>query len=177
MIQHLLHHFCVTTNRNTLVIIVEVIIIINQTYWKTLYNKSRQFSTWSTPLLFSIPFDQLLIDISTNQRNSLFFQIIRFFTCHFLTLLIDFSHSFLWRSNTPHFAKCIHIKWQVVHMAFVISNRTISITIKISKLLHIVPNFLIRSVENMSAIYMNLNTIYFFSIDVTCNMISFFNYC
>ena len=39
----------------------------------------------------------------------------------------------------------------------------------------LIPNILIRSMENMSTILMNLNSFLFTSIDITRDMISFFN--
>ena len=38
-----------------------------------------------------------------------------------------------------------------------------------------IPNLLVRSMENMSSILMNLNSFLFTSIDITRDMISFFN--
>ena len=51
----------------------------------------------------------------------------------------------------------------------------VCVTVKLSKLIYIVPNLLVRSMEYMGTILMNLNSFLFTSINITRDMISFFN--
>src|SRR5699024_2146033 len=81
-----------------------------------------------------------------------------------------------WCPYPPHLAKSIHIKWEVVHFTLVVSYWTICISIEFCKLVYIIPHFLIRCMENMGSILMHLNAIYFLSVDITSNMVSFFNH-
>ena len=63
----------VTTNGHALIAIVKVVIIIGITHREAANNESRQFCTWTAPLLFSVSLDEFLIDIGTNEGNSLLF--------------------------------------------------------------------------------------------------------
>lgn len=79
------------------------------------------------------------------------------------------------RYNSPEFIKGIHIKRKVINLTLIVCNRRIGITVKLCKLIYIIPDLLIRSMEDMSTILMNLNSFLFTSIDITRDMISFFN--
>ena len=61
-------------------------------------------------------------------------------------------------------------------MTLVVSNWAVSITIKFSKLVYIFPNLLVRSVENMSTVLVNLNAIDFLGIDIPGNVVTLFDY-
>ena len=63
---------------NTLVSVVEIVVIKNEADRKTPNNKSRQLITWSSPLFLCIAFYQTLIDIAPDKQQRLFLQITRF---------------------------------------------------------------------------------------------------
>ena len=56
-----------TTDRYPLETIVEIVIIVNETYWQALDNKGRQFAAFAAPLFLGITFNQYLVDILTYQ--------------------------------------------------------------------------------------------------------------
>ena len=60
-----INQFIITTDRNTLEAIVEIVIIVNETYWQALDNKGRQFAAFAAPLFLGITFNQYLVDILT----------------------------------------------------------------------------------------------------------------
>ncbi len=90
------------------------------------------------------------------------------------TLLCNFASASA-GVTTPKFVKGIHVKWKVVNFTFVVGDWCVCIAVELRKLIDIIPNFFFRSMENMRAIFMDLNTFYFFGIDVTCNVVSFFD--
>ena len=47
--------------------------------------------------------------------------------------------------------------------------------VKISKLIHKLPNFFIRGMKNMRAVLMDLDPRYFFSINISGEMVAFFD--
>ena len=67
IVEQLLYHLRIATDRNSLISVVKVIVIISKTQWKPPDNKSRKLLTVPPPLLFRIAFDQLLIDILPDQ--------------------------------------------------------------------------------------------------------------
>ena len=174
--QHLFNDLRVAAHWNALVQIIEVVVIVSQSNWQTPNDKSRQLSCLLTPLLFGIALDQLFIDIATDQRNSLFFQVLRLFAIHFSSLLIDLSHCFFRCSNSPHLIKGVHVEWQVVHFSFVVGHWRICVAVEFRKLINVFPDCLIRSMEDMGTVFMYLDAINLFSIDITSNMAAFFNY-
>ena len=66
-IQQICNHLRITTNRNTLIKCIEIVVIKSQTNWKALNNKRWQLFTIAPPLLFSVAFDKFLIDITTHK--------------------------------------------------------------------------------------------------------------
>ena len=44
--------------------------------------------------------------------------------------------------------------------------------IELSKLIHIIPHMLQRRMENMSAIHVNINIVFAFTVQITCYMIT-----
>ena len=70
--------------------------------------------------------------------------------------------------------KGIHIKRHIIKFMMKPCNRTIHIIIKLCKLIYIVPNSLIGSMENMCTILVNGNAIHNFGINIPTDMIPFF---
>ena len=121
-VKHIFNHFCIPSNRYTLIQRIKIIVVKCQTYRQAFNNKSWQFFTFSSPLLFSISLYKFFINISSNQTYCLFFQIFRF-TFNFFTLFINFCSSFLGSYHTPHFIKCIHVERQRVKLTLIVCNR------------------------------------------------------
>lgn len=155
---------------------------------KTIRYLGRKFSTFSTPLFLCIHFYEFLINIRPDQRNCLFLKVFRdkiferntslirhILKCNFF-LFFDFSFCLFWSGNTPHFFKCVHIKRQRIEFAIVISHRTINVTIKRGKLVHILPNLFVIGMENMRTVFIHIYTINILGINISGYMITFFNY-
>ena len=70
--KHLFNHRHVPFYRYPLMRMIEVIVIKDVPYRKSLYYKYLKFSTFSSPLFLSISLNQLLIDIRADQRYGLF---------------------------------------------------------------------------------------------------------
>ena len=64
-IKHFFDNLCVTTNRNTLIAVIEVVVIECKAEWKTLNDKCRKVFAVTLPLLFCVALDKLLINIFT----------------------------------------------------------------------------------------------------------------
>ena len=164
--------YIISPDGNALITVIEIIIVKRIAYRQAFDNESRKFCATPSPLFFRVPFNQLRINVRTNKGYGLFFQILRFRNPRFLTLLGNLGSRLLRRDDTPHLSKGIHIKRQVVQFTFIIRYRRIDIIIEFHKLVHIIPNFLIRSMENMSPIFMNPDTFLFFAIHIATHMIT-----
>lgn len=63
----------VTANRNSLVQIIEIVIIIGIAHRKSLDDKSRKCCAVSSPLFFCVAFYQFFIDLAAYQADGLLF--------------------------------------------------------------------------------------------------------
>ena len=102
--------------------IVKVVVVVSQADWQAANDESRQISRLLAPLLFGVALNQLLVNVTANQRYGLFFQVSRLLARHFLPLLVNFSLSFGRRLDSPHLGKGVHIKGEVVNFTVEISD-------------------------------------------------------
>ena len=108
-LKHVLHHLCISTNRDSLVKSVEVVVIKCQAHRQTFNNERRQILAVTPPLFLRVALDQLFVNVSTDKTNRLLFQILRL-AYDFLALLVNLSLSLFRCHNAPHFIERIHIK-------------------------------------------------------------------
>ena len=74
--KHFFHDRSIAADRDSLISVIEIVIIVNKSEWQTFDNKCRKFCTLSSPLFLCITLDQLLIDISSTKKKCLFLQIL-----------------------------------------------------------------------------------------------------
>ena len=103
------NHLRVTTDWDSLVQSIEVVIIEGQPHGKALDDEGGQIFAVTPPLLFGVTLYKFLVDISTDQANGLLLQILRL-SSYLFPLLVDLGLRVLWRHYTPHLIKGIHIK-------------------------------------------------------------------
>ena len=68
------NQFVVATYRDALILVVEVIVVEDESYWQALDDEGRQVGTLTPPLLLGITFDESLVDIFTDEYLCLFLQ-------------------------------------------------------------------------------------------------------
>ena len=76
-LKKLFNYSGISSNRNTLVSVIEIIIVKCKSQRQSLYNKCRKFLGISAPLLFRISLYKLFVYIFSDQRYGLLFQILR----------------------------------------------------------------------------------------------------
>ena len=119
--QHVFNDDVVTTDWNSLVTVIKVVVIKGQTNWKTFDDKWWKVCGRTSPLLFSVSLNQLFVDIWTDQLDGLFFQVLRFNIFHVSCLLRNLVLDFLRSLGSPHSIKSIHVKGKIVKTALVVS--------------------------------------------------------
>ena len=122
-------------------------------------------------MFFGITFDKFDIDICTHQTDCLFFKVLRF-VCNSLFLFVDYCFCLLRCADSPHFAEGIHIKRQVIYFSVIVSNRAVDVIVKFSKLVDIIPYFFIAGMEDMSAVFMNVDAVLLFAVNIAADMVS-----
>ena len=88
----------------------------------------------------------------------------------FRLLLLDFSFRLIRSQHAPHLVERIHVEWQVILLALIVSNRRIRITVKLHNGVHKVPHLLIGCMEDMCPILMHIDTLNVLTIDVAAQM-------
>ena len=121
--QHIFNDDIVTTDWNSLVTVIKVVIIKSQTNRKTLNDERRQVCCRTSPLLLRIALDQLFIDIWTNQLDSLFFQVLRLNIFHISRLFRNLVLDFLRSLGSPHSVEGIHVEGKIVEATLVVCHR------------------------------------------------------
>ena len=175
-LQYFFHHGRKPADRDALIQIVEIIVIIYKTHRQPADDKGRQFRAFPPPLLFRITLYQFFIDIPPHQADGLFFQIFRFRDAGLADLLRDLCFRLRRGFDTPHAAEGIHIKRQIIQFVFVARNGAVRITVHLRKTLHKLPHLLIRGVKNMRPVPVHLYPLHFFRIDIAGNMVSPFDH-
>ena len=74
------------------------------------------------------------------------------------------------RSHAPHLVEGVHVERQVVEPTFVIRNRTVGVTVERDNAIHEVPDFFVRSMEDMSTIFVYIDAFNVFAIYITAQM-------
>ena len=90
---------------------------------------------------------------------------------HSGNLFPDFRLSFRRSAHSPQLMESIHIKGKIVKLVLIDSNGRIHKMVKFCKLIHIIPHGFIGCVKNMGAIFVNLDPLNLFCINISANVI------
>ena len=121
--KHLLHNRCISPDRDSLISVIKIIVVINEPARQSLDNKCRELGAFSAPLLLRISFDQLLVNVAADKEESLFLQVLRLRDSGLAALFLNDILCLLRRENPPHLAECVHIKRKIVEFILVNRNR------------------------------------------------------
>ena len=122
-VQHALDHLSISLYRDTLVIIVKIVVVISKTYRKTFDDKGWKLCGTFAPLFLCITFYQLCIYVRSDQADCLLFQVLRILYMVSSFLLFNLCLCFLRSYHTPEFVECVHVKRHIVNLTFVVRYR------------------------------------------------------
>ena len=103
------------------------------------------------------------------------FQVARRLACYFGPLLFNFGGRFFRCHHTPELVEGVHIEGQIVDFPVIISDWGIDILVEFRKLVDVIPNGLVVSMENVGAKFMDLNARDFFRIDIARHVVALLN--
>ncbi|MNJ51213.1 hypothetical protein D3C77_465110 [compost metagenome] len=112
--QHLLDNRPITADRNALIAVIEVVVVIGEADGEAFDDEGRQVFGRSPPLLLGIAFDQFFVYIGSDERNRLFLQVSRLGDASGLPLLLDFKLGFVRGDDAPQFIEGVHVEGQIV---------------------------------------------------------------
>lgn len=73
---------------------------------------------------------------------------------------------FLRSRNAPHLAESIHIKWHIIHLALVVSHRAVGVAVKFCQTVDKIPYLPVAGMENVGAVFVDMDTFHIFTVDV-----------
>lgn len=160
----------ITTTRNALEGVVEVVIIVGKTDRQATDNIGWKVAAIPTPLLFGIALDKGVIDICSNKRYGLLFKILRIF--YIPTLALDLLLRLLCSSHAPQLMEGVHIEGEVIEFTLEIGEWRVYKRNKLNNRVYPLPHPLIRGVEDMRTVVMDRHAINILAIEVAANMVS-----
>lgn len=163
----------VSTYRDALVAVVEIVVVEDEPHGQALDDKRRQVGTLSSPLLLRISFDEPLVDVTTNESQSLLLKIAwllnalcRHILHSIVPLFFYFCQSLSGSGYAPHLVKCVHVERQIVELAFVVGHRRIGISVELNNGVDEVPYFLAVGVEDVGSVFMYVDAFNVFAIHI-----------
>ena len=143
-------------------------------------DESREFRAFAPPLLLGVFLDELFENILAHKRQCLFFEVGRLPAvqcCHSVSFLfLNLCRGFCWCFDSPQLVEGVHVEGEVVELAFIVGYGGVGVAVELNDRVHEVPNLLVGSVENMCAVFMDVNTLDLFTINVASQMGAFVNH-
>ncbi len=169
---------------DTLICIVEIVVVKNQSDGQSADDESRQLRAGSAPLLLGVAFDELPVDVASDQHQGLFFKVARLGdTCFlhrlhgFAALLVEFGRCFGRSASAPHLVERVHIEGEVVHLAVRShSHRAVGIAVEFRITVDKIPHFAVGCMEYVCAIAVYVDSVYVFAINIAADVVTLFDY-
>ena len=121
--KHLFNDCGVSSDRYSLVEVIEVVVVECVPYGQSLYDECRKVPAVTSPLLFGVSLDELFVDVLSDKGYCLLLKVFRVFNLEFGLLLLNFCLCLLRGLHSPHLVECVHVEWQVVEFALVVGHR------------------------------------------------------
>ena len=74
---------------------------------------------------------------------------------------------------SPQLVESVHIKRQVIQLSFIIGNRRVGVSVELNKPVHIIPYFPVVCMKNMRTVFMHVDAVYFFAVDIAAGVWTF----
>ena len=123
------------------------------------------FTDWGEPLLLAVSAHEGFVDVAPDERNCLFFQILRFARDFLALPLNDFARLIRLR-HAPHGIKRVHVEGHVVQAILVFCQRRVCEAVKRGEAVGVLPNLLVVGVEDVRAVAVDGNAADVLGVDV-----------
>ena len=168
--EKILHHGRIAADGDTLIEGIEIVVVKGKSYRKPFDDVRRKLCAGSSPLFFSIVFDEDVVDVSSDQTDSLFLEVAGIGDPCLFALLFDDLHCLLRSRDVPHGVKGVHIERQVVERTLVVGYRTVGIAIEGRKTRNVIPNLFVVGVKDMGSVNMDVDILDLLGVDVSGDM-------
>ena len=126
-------------------------------------------------MFFGIILNEDFIDGATDETDGLLFEITGGVS-DFLSFGFDVAHGIGWSDDViPDFGESIHVERHVIYRFVMDSNWRIDVVVEIGELIDVLPDVFIISVKNVGTVFMDIDAVLVFGINVTSDVVTFVN--
>ena len=74
---------------------------------------------------------------------------------------------------SPQLVESVHVERQVIQLSFIIGNRRVGVSVELYKPVHIIPYFPVVCMKNMRTVFMHVDAVYLFAVDIAAGVWTF----
>ena len=164
----------IATYRDTLIGVVEVVVVALEAEWQAANNPRRKLTARSTPLLLGVALDKFFVDICPHQRQRLLLEISRL-AVEVESLLLDLCLSLLGTLHTPQRIEGVEVEWQRIDFALLVGEWRVDKWFELHKRVDKVPYLLVRGVEDMRSVLVDKDSALLLAVAVSTRMATTIN--
>ena len=117
---------------------------------------------------------QLPVDVLSAKFQCLFFQVLRVgYMLVFPALFLYLCPGLCRSTYSPQLVESVHVERQVIQFSFIIGNRRVGVSVELNKPVHIIPYFPVVCMKDMRTVFMHVDTVYFFAVDIAAGVWTF----
>ena len=147
--------------------VLEIPVVVVESYRQTIDDRRGQLAGVGLPLLGRVVFDERLIQRASNQRDALVVQVLRILACQFARLLLDQRLGFSRRVVcTEELVDRAQIRRQRIYLAVMCGVHAMHVVREFGETVDILPHALIRRMEQMRTVLVDFGTGLFVEVRV-----------
>lgn len=156
----------VAADRNPLVRVVEVVVVEREPHRKPPDDERRKLRAFSSPLLLGVLLYERLVDVAPDKRDCLLLKVPRLCCSAFFFLLLDFCQCLCRGCYAPYLVERVHVERQVEKPSVEVCDGRVCVAVEFGELVHKVPDFFVRRVEDVRAVLMHADSVEVLAEDV-----------
>ena len=169
--QHVGDHLRVAADRDALVAVVEVVVVVGEAAGEALDDGGGQILAIAAPLLLGVALDELFEDVASDQGERLLLEVLGFADALSGDLLVDLGFRLGGGDHAgPHLGERVHVEGHVVDLALVVGDGGVHVVVELGEAVHVVPDVLERRVEDVSAVFVNVDALDLLGVHVARDM-------
>ena len=169
--QHVGDHLRVAADRDALVAVVEVVVVIGEAAGEAFDDGGGQILAIAAPLLLGVALDELLEDVAADQGERLLLKVLGLADALSGDLLVDLGFRLGGGDHArPHLGKRVHVEGHVVDLAFVVGDGGVHVVVELGETVHVVPDVLERRMEDVCAVFVNVDSLDLLGVHVARDM-------
>ena len=172
-LEHVGDHLGVAAHWDALVAVVEVVVVVGEAAGEALDDARGQVLAVAAPLLLGVALHERLEDVAADERQRLFFKILRLADVLGGHLLGDLGAGVRRRDDArPHLGEGVHVEGHVVHVAAEVGDRRVDVVVELGEAVDVVPDVLHGGVEDVRAVAVDLDALDVLGVDVAGDVVA-----